>query len=488
MSTFNIPLIIRGKVIEDDWVQFGGRSGSSKFLAPDPRKYLDQLPLGNPIDMKDLYDISFDDILDVLEELGKALNFDSNSYIKQAYDAALEASPYPASMLKGHYTGVSSVFNRKVISEIAEERIGLDYLEGWVSRTLQDGRQLRLRAFGSRSLHIPAGNGAIISAVTVIRNAITRSDGIIKIPSNDPLTATAIARTLAEVAPNHPLTRHLTVGYWKGGDVEVEKKLYRPSNLEKIIAWGGFASVKHVTQYVQPGLELISLDPKRSATIIGPEAFESEEVLEEVAMRTACDIGMANQEGCACARVVYVLCGTDTQGIDNINRLGQLIYRKLQELPTTISTKVKYFDRQLRDHMDATRTDDTFFRIIGGEENEGAIIVSQFDEAVDYSYMLSGRVANLVPVDDLVKVTEAVTAYTQTVGVYPESLKEKLRDVLPLFGAQRLTSLGYACAPSIAAPQDSIEPLRRMCKWIIEESCDPEMVTPMWKYSPDNQQ
>ena len=82
---------------------------------------------------------------------------------------------------------------------------------------------------------------------------------------------------------------------------------------------------------------------------------------------------------------------------------------------------------------------------------------------------------------DIRKVTDAVNAYTQTVGIYPEKLKHELRDVLPLFGAQRLTSLGYACNVTIAMPQDAIEPLRRMAKWIVEESCDPEKVFPMWK-------
>ena len=47
----------------------------------------------------------------------------------------------------------------------------------------------------------------------------------------------------------------------------------------------------------------VALDPKRSATIIGPEAFESEATLDEVALRAACDIGVANQEACASARV-----------------------------------------------------------------------------------------------------------------------------------------------------------------------------------------
>ena len=95
--------------------------------------------------------------------------------------------------------------------------------------------------------------------------------------------------------------------------------------------------------------------------------------------------------------------------------------------------------------------------------------------------MLSGRVANLVPVDSIDKVSAAVNAYTQTVGIYPESLKRALRDTLPVYGAQRLTSLGYACNVTSATPQDAIEPLRRMCKWIVEEECDPERVFPMWR-------
>jgi hypothetical protein len=191
---------------------------------------------------------------------------------------------------------------------------------------------------------------------------------------------------------------------------------------------------------------------------------------------------MANQEGCACARVIYVLSGTDAEGVARANRLGERIYEKLVTLPDHISTKPKTFDRELRDHLDASRMGgEDWYRVIGGEQNEGAVIVSQMDEAVDYAPLLSGRVANVVPVDDLEKVTGAVNAYTQTVGIYPERLKRELRDRLPLFGAQRLTSLGYACHVNPAMPQDAIEPLRRMCKWIVDEECDPERVFPAWK-------
>ncbi|MBW2295013.1 MAG: long-chain-fatty-acyl-CoA reductase [Deltaproteobacteria bacterium] len=484
MIDFRVPLFIRGEVIEGDWTGFGGRGAGVRFEAPNPHKFVDRLALSGPMAMSDLHELPFEEILDVLEELGNALDFEKNAHIQEAYAAGLAASNYPAEILRNSYLTLPHVFRRENVREIAESRIGIDYLEGWVSQVMADGRELRIRAFGARSVHIPAGNGGLVSAITIIRNAITRGDAIIKAPSNDPLTAMAIARTLADIAPDHPLTRHLVVAYWKGGDRELEEKLYRPQCIEKIIAWGGFASVKHVTRYIQPGLELIALDPKRSTTIIGPEAFEDEETLREVALRAACDIGVANQEACASARVIYVLCGTDAAGLEKINRLGEYIYRALVELPSHISSKPRSFDRELRDHIDASRMTEDWFRVIGGEQNEGAVIVSQIDEPVDYSPMLSGRVANLVPVDHIDSVTRAVTAYTQTVGIYPESLKQALRDRLPLFGAQRLTSLGYACHVSTAMPQDAIEPVRRMCKWIVDETCDPERVYPMWKSPP----
>ena len=484
MIAYTVPLFLRGRVITDDLVTFGTRKGVAQFQAPDMTKYATQLPLRTPAEMSDLYGLRFDEILDVLEALGNALDFDTNTHLQEAYEASLVANVLPAEMLKNSYLVLRPLFSRENVTEIADSQVGLDYLNGWVPHTLRDGREQRVRAFGSRTLHIPAGNGGLVSAVTILRSVITRSDVIIKAPSNDPLTAIAIARTLAEVAPNHPITKHLVVGYWKGGDPAVEEILYQPHHIEKIVAWGGLASVKHVTRYIQPGLELIALDPKRSATIIGAEAFVDEATMHEVARRAATDIGVANQEGCANARVIYVLTGTDADGLAKANRLGELIYRELVSLPTVVSTPPLYPDRELLDHLEASRMTEDFYRVIGGEQREGAIVVSQFDEAVDYSPMLSGRVANIVPVDDIDKVTGAVNSYTQTIGIYPESLKRRLRDTLPLFGAQRLTSLGYACNVSIASPQDAIEPIRRMCRWIVDEECDPETVIPLWQLTP----
>ena len=474
-------IVVRGRVFTDDLVDFGGRGGELRFKSPDPMKYAGVLPLASPQGLKDLYQLSFDDILDYLEELGKALDVRCNSHLQQARELCCQTAPTPPTLVDDAYRRLPGMFDRQRIVEIAESCLGIEYLEGWVAKKMLDGRTIRIRAFGSRAVHITAGNTPLAGASTVIRNAITRSDAIVKSPSNDPFTTLAIARTMCDLAPDHPITKHMSVTYWKGGDVEFEQKLYHPANVNKIVAYGGFAAMKHVTRYIQPGLELVALDPKRSAAVIGPEAFASDTGLKEVSLRAALDVGAFNGQACVCPRTIYVLSGTDEEGLEKVNRLGESLYDSLFELPERMSTKPLGFSPELKASLEALSLDDTWYRVIGGEEEEGAVIVSKLPEPVDFVPLLTDRVVNLVPVDSLDEVTEHIDSYTQTIGVYPESLKEAMKDRYALYGAQRFVSLGYATYGSEAVPQDGIEPLRRMCMWILDEACSPETVQPNWR-------
>jgi hypothetical protein len=472
MSRFEIPLIIRGRIIEGEKIEFGGRRGGATLVATDVRPHIAELPLRRGSDLADLYALSFDEIVDYLLELGERLDFSSNAHLQEAYRAASMTSGLTGDILANAYSGVSRFFSRDVIHDWVERTVGIDALEGWVERKFPSGGSASVRAFGARGVHVVAGNSPAVSMLTIAQNAITRSDAIIKAPSNDPLTAAAIARTMIDIAPDHPITRHLSVAYWKGGDAAVEDALYQPKNIEKLVAWGGFASVTHIAKYVQPGIDLITLDPKLSSTIIGEEAFESEEVMEAVAERLANDVGCMNQEGCVNARVIYIHTGTDREGLGKANRFGAMLFAAIQALPAHVSGVGKGLPRELADEMEGLRYAPELYKVSGGGA-QGAVIVSQCDEPVDFARLLGGRVANLVPVDSIETPILAVTAYTQTIGIYPESLKKQLRDRLGIQGAQRLVSLGYATGSPYAGPQDAIEPLRRVVRWVVEESYEP---------------
>jgi hypothetical protein len=487
MPDFKVPLIIRGKVIEDYSAEFGDRSDTGRtFTTPDAGKYARQIINSNPASLIDLYDISMPEIYDYLEELGARLNLDTNPYWQQAFEVSRYSSNLSHSVLEHVYRTCPMIFRKEFVREVVETRIGSKFLEGWAPSPCADGRTIYVRAMGARCVHIIAGNVPVVATSTVLRCAITRSDSIIKVPSNDPLTAGAIARTMIDMAPNHPLTRHLTVAYWKGGDEKVEATIYQAANVEKIVAWGGYASIKHISKYLGPGIDLITLDPKSSTTLIGKQALESDERMREVAMRVAADLGGWDQEACVNARVMFVESGTDAPGIARANKFGQYIYEAMQTLPKTVSAGPIHFDGQLKAEVQSILAMDDFYKVYtdpSAIEKTGAVIVSQFSEQVDFLKLLYGRVGNLVPLDDIEEAISYFTAATQTVGIYPDSLRVRLRDRAALMGGQIFQPVGYAITGTMSAPQDGIEPERRMCRWVVDNHCDPAVTPGPWVHA-----
>lgn len=472
MRRIRVPLIIRGSVVEGDELEFSGRRGEATLVTPDVRRHLAILPLKRPSDLAELYGLSFDEIIAYLAELGGRLRLDTNSYLQEALEASKLTSGLTEGILANAYGNVGRFLSPTAIRDWVERTIGIAHLEGWVKTPFATGGHASVRAFGARAVHVVAGNLPFVSLMTVAQNALTRGDAIIKAPSNDPLTAVAVARTMIDMAPDHPLTRRLSVAYWKGGDAQIEDELYQPRHIEKIVAWGGFASVTHVAKYVQPGIELITLDPKLSSTIIGRAAFDDEATLQAVAERLANDIGCNNQEGCVNARVVYVQTGTDGPGIALANRFADLVHRAILALPPHVSSASGAMPLELEDELQGLRFSAGLHKVFGGGES-GAVIVSQLDEPVEFAALLSHRVANLVPVDSLDVAIRAINSYTQTIGIYPEALKAELRDRIAIQGGQRLVSLGYATGSPPAGPQDATEPFRRLCRWVVEECYEP---------------
>jgi Acyl-CoA reductase (LuxC) len=467
-TVITVPLIIRGRFIEDNLVEFGGRRGGLMFRTPDVNQYFDQIVLRNPADMRDWYAMEMDEILDYLEELGSRLSPATNPHIQRALEASVATSGISPDSLRFMYENQRHVLKKTRTREMIDAVFGEPYLEQWVNHRRSD-RSIKVRAFGSRMVHINPGNGIAIALQSIMNTALLRGDSIIKSPSNDPLTATAIALTMIEMAPNHPLTKHVTVCYWKGGDEAFERRLYRPANIEKIVAWGGVSSMKHVRGYIGPGVDLIALDPKNSCSLIGAEAFASDETMRRVASLLARDCGAFNQEGCANSRTAYVECGTGEHNIEKLNRFGKALYEELLQLPAELSSNNHpNFSPMLRDEIDAIRGS-PYFQVIGCKANEGGVLVSQESEPVEFAELLSGRVLNLVPVDKIEDAYDWINIDTQTVSIYPDLLKDKVRDECAWRGAQRLTSLGWSAAMSFSQPHDAIEPLRRMARWVVIE-------------------
>lgn len=474
-ETYKIPIIARGRIIMpgQDAVEFKGRGGAT-FVAPNPHQHIHDLVLGNPVLLSDLQQTPTREIIDFLAEAGLRLKLENNPYLQESFDLALNAGGLAEPILRGVYDELPAMFDPKSMFAQIDSTIGVKYLDGWVPSPT--GPHCSVRAVGTRQLHITAGNVPVVAALTIVRGALTKSDVLIKAPSNDPLTANAILRTLLEVDANHPVVKHIAVAYWKGGDEFMESQLVRTSRIDKITAWGGMSSVKHIQKFLSPGIDLTALNSKFSISVIGKQALESERAMQEAATGIAVISGFYNQTACVNTRLVYVESATDDAAIARLVELGRRVVAAIQALPPVLSTPAEEPNRELEAELEAVAFQDDFYHV-EGDTVTGGVVISKLSDRVDFYDQLSNRVVNIVPVDSLLDVVKWCDDTTQTVGVYPESLRDTLRDPLALAGVQRLVSIsggdpsriyqGIHAMPA-GMPHDGIEPLRRNVRWVID--------------------
>ena len=402
------------------------------------------------------------EIMDVLVELGDWLTRDPAGQVEAALAASSLINPLSPAILRAAYGDLGRMFNRASMEfQVRSEFGGSDIIDGWraVERTPL-GRQAKVRAFPARLIHVLAGNAPGVAAISIIRCALTKGVNLFKLPSNDPFTATMILGGLAAVAPGHPTTRSFSAAYWSGGDAAVEGILFRPQFFDKIVAWGGNAAIRSAQQYIGPGFELVSFDPKTSISLIGKEAHQSKAALIEAAEAGAVDVMFMDQQACSASRFQYVegtleqvdgYCAALQDQLGISRPLGSAIGRPL---PDT-----------LRAEIDGLRDLEGYARVWGDYDGRGVVIRSE--EPVDF--YPEAKVVNVVPVARLQDAVARVNVATQSVGVYPPSRKAALRNLLAAAGAQRVVSLGSVPLMEGGLPHDGFYPLHRLVRWVSDE-------------------
>ena len=169
----DIPVIARGRIImpsEGDAVEFKGRGGSS-FRSPDPHRHIQDLVLGNPAHLADLNGTRMADIIAFLAEGGRRLRLDDNPYLQESFALALQAGGLAEPILRGVYDALPDMFEPGALTALVDRTIGIRYLDGWVPGEAPHDN-VRVRAVGTRQLHITAGNVPVVAALTIVRGAL----------------------------------------------------------------------------------------------------------------------------------------------------------------------------------------------------------------------------------------------------------------------------------------------------------------------------
>jgi hypothetical protein len=454
----SVSHVVQGRLVQGSDTEHASRDLGASFATPKldldalvwPRS---QLPPASAVPVAE--------VVDLLVETGQRLDLDRNEFLQEALASMVEVNPLGHRILENCYRDLGQFLDRGLLEFEIDQTLGRDAIDGWRAVREPNGRISRVRAFPPRIVHVLAGNGPGVAALTIGRAALTKGVHLLKLPSNDLFTATAILRTMSQIDPTHPVVRSFSAAYWRGGDERVESILYRSQYFDKLVAWGGEAAIRHAVKYLGPGFELITFDPKVSMSLIGREAFASDETLRAVAALAAADVSLLNQDACTASRHQFVEAGTA-----DVDRYCALLAEELAIDRRYGAGRGPTTPPELRDATEVLREMEPLYRVFGGYDGRGLVVRS--DEPVDFHP--TAKTVNVVPVDSLADAVPFASVATQTVGVYPASRKTALRDALASAGVQRVVPLGGAMEGSgFGLPHDAMYPVHRFVRWVADE-------------------
>ena len=457
------PFFIRGRVVEGADQTHRSRDLGVTFATPK----LDLNALVHPrTELPPLLNTPLSEIIDFLVESGQKLCDPNNEHVQACIDRMAKVSLAPRAVIEHQMLHATDYLDKKVLNEVVEQNFpNPKALDEWVPHTDHQGRRSFIRAYAPRLIHVLPGNSPGMGIRSIAQSALVKSVSLFKMASADPFSTTAFLRTMAEIDPNHPVVQSMSAIYWRGGDDAVERILYRPQYFDKLVAWGGGDAINNVMKYIGPGFQLVSFDPKTSISMVGKEAFASDEALAQAAELNARDVSILNQEACVCSRFTFLEASPEDG-----DRYAEILAERLR-IDRTGEGTPRPLDMELKEQIDVLRMMDDEYGVFGKSDGRGIAIRSE--EPVDFHPLR--KTSNVVCVPDLMEAMKYVNVATQTVGVYPFNRMAELRDHLASGGAQRVVRLGEAGPAAIGNPHDAMYPLHRFVHWMAnEDGCEGE--------------
>ena len=456
------PFFLRGELVEGSESIHRSRDLGVRFATPaiDLNRAVHPRSATPP-----LLNVKVAEIIDFLVETGQRIVDPNNPYIQACIDRMSSTHVLPRGVLEAQVKGAAAYLNKALLNEVLEQNFpNPRSLDEWIPRRDHTGRRSFVRAFAPRLIHVLPGNSPGVAVKSIAQGAMVKAINLFKMSSSDPFTTVAILRTMADIDADHPIIRSMSALYWRGGDERIERTLYRPQYFDKIVAWGGGDAINNVIKYLGPGFQLISFDPKTSISMVGNEAFASEQSLNAVADLAATDVMVLNQEACVASRFIFV--EADEKQAD---RFCAALHARIVERASA-SGDARPLEMDLREQIETLRMMDDLYGVWGEPDGRGVVIRS--DEPVDFHPI--GKTANVVFVKSLDDAVQYVNVATQTVGFFPFNRMTDYRDRLASGGAQRIVHLGEAGPSTIGNPHDAMYPLHRFVHWMAhEDGCAP---------------
>jgi len=457
VAAVSAPFFVRGELVEGNDAVHRSRDLGVNFATPK----INLNRIVHPrTDVPPLLNVPLAEIIDFLVETGQRITDPNNRFVQDCIDRTCATHILPRGVLENQVKGAAAYLNKRLLSTVVEQNFANPKaLDEWVPHQDYTGRRSFVRAFAPRLVHVLPGNSPGVAVKSIAQGAMVKAINLFKMSSSDPFTTVAILRTMADIDPNHAIVKSMSAVYWRGGDNSVEQVLYRPQYFDKIVAWGGGDAINNVIKYLGPGFQLVSFDPKTSISMVGKQAFASDDTLDIAADLASADVMVLNQEACVASRFIYV-----EGGAEQVDRFCERLHKRIVERAAS-SGDARPLEMELREQIETMMMMDDDYRVWGKTDGRGCVIRSH--EPVEFHPI--NKTANVVCVPSLDEAVRYINIATQTVGFYPFNRMPDYRDRLASAGAQRIVHLGEAGPSTIGNPHDAMYPLHRFVHWMVHE-------------------
>lgn len=336
--------------------------------------------------------------------------------------------------------------------------VGADLIPEALTRELNSEKAL-VRAMPTRQLHITAGNSPLVPVLSLLRAVWTKSSCALKLPAEAVLPGSLIALIAATAAPHHPITQHLSMVYWRGGDESVERSLFVPGAFDRIVVWGSPDSVASVRARAR-FTKVVCFNPRYSVSLIGRDAFREEgRDLGEVAERAVCDSMVENQKACVASLVHYV-----EGSVEDAERYAAAVERALARWDARLPHPVLNRHRSLLKRIERGAILDArvrFHEVDGGYRS--GVVVAPYEFPIKDHPMC--RLIVVRPVSSLEECLRFLHPGVATVGVFPERRRRALRDRVAARGVSNVVPIGHGGAAAVGSSHDGMLVLSELVDW-----------------------
>ncbi len=431
---------------------------------------------------RELYALSAEDILNYLDTILSSLLRD-NRLAVHVRELCRLTSEYPDAFLDGWFASFHASFSREAARQMIDSELsfrgkpGGDFLNGWVEVPAKTspgwlnlhaaklfGKDMSaaaaaagtyVRAMPTKQLHITAGNAPEVPLVSALRAVLTKSAAVIKLPYGATLTGALFALAAFAAAPEHPITKNLSMVYWPGGDESIESSLFMPNAFDRIVVWGSPETVASV-QSRALFTRVVCLNPRYGVSLIGSEAFSN---LEEAAVKASLDVMIYNQKACTSSLVHYVE-GMEAQANEYAIALRKVLGKWDKEMPNFVTPSAIGQIKRMRRGKHASAKWYTNNR--SGDFSSGVVVMPGEFDILDHPMCRLVIVRPVARLEDALKFTNQ---HVSTIGVYPEDSRNELRDNILARGVSSVFPLGQCERVYAGMPHDGMRVLSELVDW-----------------------